>query len=252
MQKIAYSGMRRSIGQYVRLASRINPVSLTIEARADGLREFCSERSVTLTPVLMKVIADAAREYPLMRAVLGRNLFFRKTIYIPDTVSIAVAIEKEDRGELFVLTPVIGAVERKPLAMVSAELEDLARRPVRAMPDITLRRLLNLLPAPLQYAVMRMVGQSAVLSERFFGSVGLSNVGVYGIVHFAPVWVNTVVFGVGGLYDKPVAAGGRVVVAPVLHLSLSFNHCVIDGALAARMLAAVRQRLEEKRYRQFV
>lgn len=243
--------MRASIGQYVRMASRINPVHMGMEVRAEGLKTFCEERGITLTPVLLKIIADAALEYPLMRAVLARDAFFRKRIYIPESVSIAVAVEKEHRGELFVMTPVIFRVEQKPLSVIGAELEDLARRPFNAMPDITARRLLNLLPEFLQYAVMRVVSQSARLSERFFGSIGVSNIGIYGVTCFAPVWVNTVVFGVGGLYEKPVADNGRVRVAPVLHLSLSFNHCVIDGALAGRMIASVSRRIQNRCYREF-
>jgi len=251
MEKIPYSGMRSSISQYVRLASRINPVQITAEIPAPGLRAFCAERQVTLTPVLMKIIADTARQFPLMRALLARNVFLRKKIYIPDAVSIAVAIEKEHSGEVFVLTPVIFSVDQKPLAVVSRELENLAQLPLHALPDMKLRRLLNLLPSFFQYLVMRCIIQSAYLAERFFGSVGISNLGAYGIFHFAPVWVNTVVFGVGSLYDKPVATNGQVAVMPVLHLGLSFNHCVIDGALAGRMLAAVRQHIEEERYREF-
>jgi len=249
MEQYPYSGMRSSIGQYVRLASRVNPVCMTAEIRAGGLKDFCAARGVTLTPVLMKIIADAAHEHPLMRALLARDRLLRRRVFIPDTVSIAVAIEKEHRGELFVMTPVITEVDRKPLAAVGAELEDLAARPLDAMPDIRLRFALNRLPAFLQYAIMRCISRSAPLAERFFGAIGLSNVGVYGVSQLAPVWVNTVVFGVGGLYDKPVADNGRIVIAPVLHVSLSFNHCVIDGALAARMLAAVRRRIETAHYR---
>lgn len=243
--------MRASISQYVRMASRINPVHMGMEVCADGLKTFCEERRITLTPVLLKIIADAALEFPLMRALLARDAFFRKRIYIPDHVSIAVAVEKEHQGELFVMTPVIFRVDQKPLAVLSAELEDLARRPFEDMPDITVRRFLNLLPESLQYGIMRAVGQSARLSERFFGSIGVSNIGVYGVTYFAPVWVNTVVFGVGGLYEKPIADNGNVRVASVLHLSLSFNHCVIDGALAGRMIASVCRRIETKAYHRF-
>ncbi|MCX8043859.1 MAG: 2-oxo acid dehydrogenase subunit E2 [Desulfobacterota bacterium] len=251
MKKIPYSGMRSSIGQYVRMASRINPVHMSTEVCARGLKTFCEQRRMTLTPLLMKVIADAALEYPLMRALLARDALGRKRIYIPEGVSIAVAVEKEYRGEVFVMTPVVFSVERKPLATISAELEDLARRPFQTMPDISARRLLNVLPAFLQYAVMRCISQSAPLAERFFGSIGISNIGKYGITQFAPVWVNTVVFGVGGIFDKPVVDNGQVVVAPVLHLSLSFNHSVIDGACAGRMLAAVRRRIEDQSYHHF-
>lgn len=252
MRHIPYSGMRKSIGQYVRLASRITPVSITAEVQAAGLKEFCSERGVTVTPVLMKLIADVAAQYPLMNALLARDVFLIKRIYIPDDVAMAVAIEKQHKGELFVMTPVVSRVNHKPLGSLSRELDDLAQRPFENMPDIRLRLLLNLLPEFLQYPVLWCIRQSPRLSERFFGSIGLSNLGKYGVSQFLPVWVNTVVFGVGGILEKPVSAGGQIRIAPVLHLTLSFNHCVLDGALACRMLAAVRERVEDRQYLRLV
>jgi len=250
MHHIPYSGMRKSIGQYVRLASRINPVSITAEVRADGLKEFCAERVVTITPVLMKLIADTAGQYPLMNALLARDIFFRKRIYIPDDVAVAVAIEKQHNGEFFVMTPVVSRVNRKSLSSLSRELEDLSHQPLERMPDIGLRLMLNMLPEFMQYLVLRVISRSARLSERFFGSIGLSNLGKYGVVDFLPVWVNTIVFGVGGILEKPIADNGLIRLAPVLHLTLSFNHCVLDGALAGRILAAVRERIEARHYLQ--
>jgi len=51
-----------------------------------------------------------------------------------------------------------------------------------------------------------------------------------------PHWVNTVVFGIGSIEEKPVVIDGAIAIAPVLHVTLAFNHRIFDGAVAARIL----------------
>lgn len=54
----------------------------------------------------------------------------------------------------------------------------------------------------------------------------------------------TTTFGVGRVLERPVVREGRIVVAPVLRLSLAFDHRVIDGAEAADVLTEVKKALE--------
>jgi len=102
MKKVAYSGIRGSITQYVRLASRIFHPHLSIEVKAHQLGRYrLQHKDITYTPILLKIIATVAKKYPLMNGIVSRSLL-RKKIFVPDEVDISIAMEKNYKGETFV------------------------------------------------------------------------------------------------------------------------------------------------------
>ena len=129
-------------------------------------------------------------------------------------VAVAVAIE----GGLF--TPVLQDAEMKSLSALSAEMKDLA---VRARD----RKL-----APHEYQG---------------GSFAISNLGMFGIDNFDAV-INPphgAILAVGAGVKKPVVgADGELGVATVMSVTLSVDHRVIDGALGAQLLTAIKENLE--------
>jgi pyruvate dehydrogenase E2 component (dihydrolipoamide acetyltransferase) len=128
-------------------------------------------------------------------------------------ISIAVATE----GGL--LTPVLRDAGRKKLTEVARESADLARRARD-------RRLLQ--------------------HELEGGSFAVSNLGMYGTLEFSAI-INppqSGILAVGAARQQPVVADGAVTVATVMRCTLSVDHRAIDGALAARWLAAFTARME--------
>ncbi len=138
-----------------------------------------------------------------------RMLQFRKS-----DVAVAVAIE----GGLF--TPVLRDAETKTLSALSAEMKDLATRARD-------RKL-----APHEYQG---------------GSFAISNLGMFGIDNFDAV-INPphgAILAVGAGVKKPVVgADGELAVATVMSVTLSVDHRVIDGALGADLLQAIKDNLE--------
>ncbi|MHB1067972.1 MAG: dihydrolipoamide acetyltransferase family protein [Candidatus Nanopelagicales bacterium] len=79
------------------------------------------------------------------------------------------------------------------------------------------------------------------------GTITLTNVGVFGVDGGTPI-INpgqTSILAMGRVLDRPWAVGGQVVVRPVMTLSYSFDHRVIDGALGSRALRSVASFLED-------
>ena len=132
----------------------------------------------------------------------------------PSDVAVAVAIE----GGLF--TPVLKDAEMKSLSALSAEMKDLAGRARD-------RKL-----APHEYQG---------------GSFAISNLGMFGIDNFDAV-INPphgAILAVGAGVKKPVVdSNGDVSVAMVMSVTLSVDHRVIDGALGAQLLNAIKENLE--------
>jgi len=128
-------------------------------------------------------------------------------------ISIAVAVE----GGLF--TPVLRGVDGKRLSDIARESQDLARR----ARDRQLRQ-----------------------EELEGGTISISNLGMYGTLEFSGI-INPSQSGllaVGAATQQPVVTDGAVTVATVMRCTLSIDHRALDGALAARWLAAFTSRLE--------
>ena len=129
-------------------------------------------------------------------------------------VSVAVATE----GGL--VTPVLRGVESKRLSVIAAETRSLAQRARD-------RRLLQ--------------------HELEGGVFSVSNLGMYGTLEFSAI-INppqSGILAVGAARPQPVVADGAVTVATVMRCTLSVDHRAIDGALAARWLAAFTARIQD-------
>ncbi|MED4602075.1 2-oxo acid dehydrogenase subunit E2, partial [Paenibacillus validus] len=79
------------------------------------------------------------------------------------------------------------------------------------------------------------------------GTFTVSNLGMYAVDSFTPI-INqpeVAILGVGQIQDKPAVIGGQVLVRPMMTLSLSFDHRVVDGAPAAAFLTELKTVLEQ-------
>jgi pyruvate/2-oxoglutarate dehydrogenase complex dihydrolipoamide acyltransferase (E2) component len=186
-----------------------------------------------------------------MNAILARDII-RKKIFLPDDVDISFAMEKKHRGGTVVLIPIIRQVNKKSISAISSEIKHLSALPFDEMPQIKLIKLINRYPDFLKYLTLRMLCQSAKLYNFFFGTVGLTNLGKFGITHFYPLWINATVFGIGTIEEKPVVRNGTVTTAHMLYLTIAFNHRILDGSAASEILAEVKRTVEDETFYQGV
>jgi len=165
---------------------------------------------ITVTDLLIRAAGIALDRHPLVNARFDGDAVVVNT---GADVGVAVAVE----GGLFV--PVIRDAARKNLGTVSAELKSLAE----AARAGTL--------TPEQYEG---------------GSITISNVGMFGVDFFLPI-INTpqsCIVGVGKASEQIVVADGAMRIEPVMTLSLSADHRVVDGAMAAEFFRTFRELLE--------
>ncbi|MEY2795977.1 MAG: Dihydrolipoyllysine-residue acetyltransferase component of pyruvate dehydrogenase complex [Planctomycetota bacterium] len=75
----------------------------------------------------------------------------------------------------------------------------------------------------------------------------ISNLGMFGVSHFTAIInpPNAAILAVGGAIQKPVVKNGQIVVGHVMTMTMSSDHRIIDGAMAAAYLATVRELLEK-------
>lgn len=217
--EIAPSRMRRVIAERLSEAKRSVPhFYLRVECEIDALldvRRRLNEAEdaprISLNDFVIRAAALALREVPDANVswVDGTLRRFERV-----DVSVAVATE----GGL--VTPVVRGAERKGLAAIAVEMRDLAER-ARA------RKL-----APEEYRG---------------GTFSVSNLGMYGVEAVYPILnpPEACILGVGAAERRPVVRGDDLAAATVVTLTLSADHRAVDGALGARLLDAIRRRLED-------
>ena len=220
-EEIKLNGMRKTIAARLTEAKQSIPhFYLRRDIQLDALIAFRTEINKKLEPrgiklsvndFIIKACALALQQVPDANAVWAGDRILRLT---PSDVAVAVAIE----GGLF--TPVLKDAEMKSLSALSAEMKDLATRARD-------RKL-----APHEYQG---------------GSFAISNLGMFGIDNFDAV-INPphgAILAVGAGVKKPVVGkDGELSVATVMSVTLSVDHRVIDGALGAELLTAIKDNLE--------
>ncbi|MEO0760890.1 MAG: pyruvate dehydrogenase complex dihydrolipoamide acetyltransferase [Pseudomonadota bacterium] len=220
-EEVSLDGMRKTIAARLTEAKQTIPhFYLRRDILLDTLLKFRAQMNakgeargikLSVNDYIIKASALALRQVPDCNAVWAgdRVLKFRAA-----DVAVAVAIE----GGLF--TPVIRDADTKSLSAISAEMKDLAARARD-------RKL-----APHEYQG---------------GAHAISNLGMFGIDNFDAV-INpphASILAVGAGVKKPVVRDDAVAVATVMSVTLSVDHRVIDGALGARFVDALKGYLED-------
>jgi pyruvate dehydrogenase E2 component (dihydrolipoamide acetyltransferase) len=168
---------------------------------------------LTVTGILLKVVAQALVKYPRFNASLDMN---RKEIIYKKYLNIGVAVDTE-RG---LLVPVIKDVDKKGLLDLSVELTEKA--------DKTRNKKLN-------------------PSEMEGGNFTISNLGGIGGTNFTPIVYSpqVAILGVSRAEMQPKYVDDKIVPRLILPLALSYDHRIIDGADGARFLKWIVQALED-------
>lgn len=214
---IPLTGMRRAIARRLTESKSTVPhFYLAADCRVDALLELrrnvnsAVAEKVSVNDFVLKAVAGALIEVPDANATWNGDSIRRF-----DRADIAVAIAVD--GGL--LTPVLHGVDTMALSALSGRVGDLAER-----------------------ARTGRIQQA----ELEGGSFTVSNLGMYGVGEFSAILnpPHSGILAVGAASQRPVVVDGELAVATVMTVTLSADHRVIDGAVAARWMAAFVRRIE--------
>ncbi len=220
--RINLTGMRKVIAE--RLSSSLGPIPhfyLNIEINADPLMRVRAELKsadendeagkITVNDFILKAAVAAALREPKVNASFDGDAIIQ---YGDINLAVAIAI---DEG---LVTPVIRSAQNKSLREISAAVKDLAHR----------ARNKRMKPEEFQG-----------------GTLTVSNLGSYGIDYFSAV-INppqAIILSVGAIVRQAVVNGaGEIVPGYRMKVGMSCDHRVVDGAIGAEYLKALRQLLE--------
>jgi pyruvate dehydrogenase E2 component (dihydrolipoamide acetyltransferase) len=215
------STMRIRIAEHM-LASRRTSAHVTTVHKVDMTKvarmrdrhkaDFQSNYGMSLTylPFVVRATVVGLRTYPLLNASLeGNNIIHHNEI----NIGIAVALENG------LIVPVVRQADEKNVLGLQRSIVDLATR----------ARSRQLKPEEVQG-----------------GTFSITNFGGFGSVIATPI-INqpqVAILGVGAVEKTPVVIDDAIAIRSVMYLSLSFDHRLIDGALADQFTAKVKQALE--------
>ncbi|MFB6298791.1 MAG: 2-oxo acid dehydrogenase subunit E2 [Halobacteriales archaeon] len=224
-ERIPYRGIRRTIGEHMtESVDTIPHVThhdlLDVEelvATRNELKDRTEERDITLTylPFVMKAVVAGLKEYPYLNASLDMDA---EEIVLKNDYHIGFAAATEDG----LLVPVIEHVDRKGILQLASEIAELAQK----ARDRTITR-------------EEMQGSTFTITN--YGAIG----GEYGtpIINHPEV----AILGTGAIEERPMVVDGDVVARQTMPVSLSFDHRVLDGAMAGQFTNYVAEYLEEPR-----
>ncbi len=165
---------------------------------------------VSVNDILIKASAFALRQHPMVNASFMGD-FIRQNANID--ICVAVSIE----GGL--ITPIVRAADQKGLGQVSAEVKNLVAK-----------------------------AKAGKLAPEEFqgGTFTLSNLGMYGVDSFTAI-INppqSAILAIGGIQQEIFLDGDKVKQRDIMNVTLTADHRVIDGALAAQFLSGLKSILE--------
>ncbi|CAM4033350.1 branched-chain alpha-keto acid dehydrogenase subunit E2 [Bacillus manliponensis] len=217
------SGIRKAISKamvnskhtapHVTLMDEVDVTELV--AHRKKFKAVAADKGIKLTylPYVVKALTSALREFPMLNTSLDDA---SQEIVHKHYFNVGIAADT-DKG---LLVPVVKDTDRKSIFTISNEINDLA----------TKAREGRLAPAEMKGA-----------------SCTITNIGSAGGQWFTPV-INhpeVAILGIGRIAEKPVVKNGEIVAAPVLALSLSFDHRLIDGATAQKALNQIKRLLND-------
>ena len=216
---LPFTPMRKTIAdRMVRSRQTSAHVTTFFEADFSGIAKFRESRSLTYLPFVIRAVTRAIREVPIVNSAWGeQGIIIKKDIH----VGIATALEEG------LLVPVVRHADRKGLTQLAKEVADLAER----------ARSKKLTPEEVQG-----------------GTFTITNHGGFGSLFSTPIihQPQIAILGVGAIQKRAVAIDEAIAIRPMGYLSLSFDHRVIDGAMADQFMAKVRDYLEQSHWEQIL
>lgn len=223
VERVPLKGIRKLVANaMVKSVYTIPHVTLMDEVNVSALVAFrermkpTSEKNgikITYLPFIIKAMIAAARHYPVLNAEIDEA---QSEVIYKKYYNIGIATDT-DNG---LIVPVIVDADRKNLWSLATSIKDLAER-----------------------------GRAGKLAghELRGSTMSITNIGSAGGMFFTPVinFPEVAILGTGRITEKPIVSEGQIIPAHMMALSLSFDHRIIDGAVAQKFLNEIKRLLAD-------
>ena len=209
---IPLAGMKKTTAERVSRSFKTAPHSTVImEVNMSNAAKIRQKKQISYTELLVAAVASALRKHSLLNSTLTED----EKIKIYEDINVGVAVATEQG----LVVPVIHDADHKSLEEIASKLRELAEK-----------------------------ARTGKLSKEDVagGTFTITNLGMYGVDMFMPI-INppeAAILAAGKIVDKPMAEEQRIVIKPLMVLSLAYDHRIVDGAPAAKFLQEIKKTLE--------
>lgn len=213
---VPMSGMRKAIAKNMLNSHMTSPtVSFNLSVDMSQMKAYRKQLKendikVSYTDLIVKFVAKALTEFPLLNcSVVDNKIVYKHYV----NMGVAVAL---DNG---LVVPNVTDADKKSLREISAEIKELAA----------------------------LAREGKLGGDKLTGGTfTITNLGMYGIESFTPI-INqpeVAILGVTTMEDRVVVRDGEMVIRPMMTLSLTADHRVVDGSVAAQFMQRVKDLME--------
>ncbi|MCC6425553.1 MAG: 2-oxo acid dehydrogenase subunit E2 [Phycisphaerales bacterium] len=226
---IPLSNMRRTIARrLIESKTTVPHYQVTVEVAMDALMDLRAQLNdqlasqgvkLSVNDFLVRACALAMHQHPYVNSRWIENGNDASIELLPDVnIGIAIALDESRGGGLVVAT-------------------------LRAADQIGLRQISSQSKAISEKARTR----GLTIEEMSGSTFTISNLGMFGVDHFTAIInpPNVAILAVGAALQKPIVRDGELTVGYVMSMTMSSDHRVVDGAMAAQYLATVKSLLEK-------
>jgi 2-oxoglutarate dehydrogenase E2 component (dihydrolipoamide succinyltransferase) len=220
-QVVPMTPMRQKIAEHMVMSKRTSAHVYTVVevemTRVVAARDRCKQDfeqrngiKLTFTPFFIRAAVEAIKELPIINSsVEGTNIIYKRDV----NIGLAVALENG------LIVPVIKRADEKNFLGVARAVQDLA--------DRARSKRLN-------------------VDDVQGGTFTITNPGSFGGLFGLPI-INqpqVAILGVGAIEKRPVVRDDAIAIRHMAYLSISYDHRVVDGAVAERFMGKIKQTLE--------
>ncbi len=252
-QVIPYPKFRRFLEAAIRSTHHKPMIHGLIEVDVTGVRAYLRDyqaktgESLSFTAFLIACLAKAVDEH---KAVQAMRLGSKRLILFAD-VDVLTYIERDVAGQKQIMPYIVRAANRKTFLEIhheirAAQVQDMAKAKVGGS------KAIQLLPAwlfrPYFWFATWLGRRYPQTWKKTWGTVTLSAVGMFGKGTgwwgIPPTIASLCWITVGGIGEKREVVDGQVAIREYLHLTVSFDHNMIDAGVAARFTGRLKELIE--------
>lgn len=217
-------GMRKMIADAMVRSSQVPTVSTVTQVDVTTMVKFREQNKdsflatygvkLTYTPFFIKALCETLLEFPIVNSSLQSD----NQVVSSKGVHVGIAVALGAKGDEGLIVPVIRDCQNKTLVEIARSLDEIAKK-----------------------ARSNKLGVNDVQG----GTFTLTNPGTYGALFGTPM-INAPQAGILGAYaisKQPVIIDDMIAIRSIMHLVLTYDHRIIDGLVAGKFLATVRDRL---------
>ena len=217
----------------------------------EKIRSGCK---ISFSSWLIKVISTTIAENPYIHAI---NTHGRKQILFHD-VDVSLPIEKEVNGVKVPLAALITSTNTKTIEAIYSEIRNSVQKDIMDEKDYVLKKdrktpgakVFFNMPQFVRLLIWKFLLSNPFRRKQNMGTVIITSIGMAGSFPgwIIPKSIHNLAFGIGSIVKKPWVVDHEIQIREILHLTILFDHDVVDGAPAARFTDQLVKNIERSRH----